>query len=408
MAGQRVRRSVSPETAGAESQADRAGEGSAPGLLGLQQRIGNRATRALAHSHAAPPGTPPRPATRPSIRETAPMHPLQRAWVATSTSGQEQWDSVIGSKQWKRRAGSGGYEYYYSVTSGTMDVDNEMEWHGAEWYSERGVAVPPELLGTPSATAEPVVEDDDSDDEEEEWDVNALFDAVRREGLQGICNAMTAAYLLDFLDPSIDKVGMTELAFQKTALLKDLLDRVVTFYTDYDASDVTFAFVSWGQQKGLDSDWLAGLKDSNVTARFQEFRTYFHTARSALPARGGVTIAGKYADMNLEDVATKIDDMLEPWFSMSTNFQGVLVIKAQVEGASGMTGHELAFRYRGEAFEIFDQNLGLIHEIISEQEEIAEHLARHIMRYVSNPMPVMVETTRRTADSGRFEVQIHP
>jgi len=267
------------------------------------------------------------------------MHPLQRAWVATSTSGQEQWDSVIGSKQWKRRAGSGGYEYYYSVTSGTMDVDNEMEWHGAEWYSERGVAVPPELLGTPSATAEPVVEDDDSDDEEEEeWDVNALFDAVRREGLQGICNAMTAAYLLDFLDPSIDKVGMTELAFQKTALLKDLLDRVVTFYTDYDASDVTFAFVSWGQQKGLDSDWLAGLKDSNVTARFQEFRTYFHTARSALPARGGVTIAGKYADMNLEDVATKIDDMLEPWFSMSTNFQGVLVIKAQVEGASGMTG----------------------------------------------------------------------
>ena len=403
-----MRRSVSPETAGAESQADRAGGASAPGLLDLQQRIGNRATRALAHSQSASPGGPPRPPTRALIRETAPMHPLQRAWVAGS-SGQEQWDSVIGSKQWKRRTtGSGGYEYSYSVTSGSMDVEYEAEWHGAAWYSEHGVAVPSDLLGTPSATAEPVVEEDDSDDEEEEWDVAALFDAVRREGLQGICNAMTAAYLLDFLDPSIDKVGMTELAFQKTALLKNLLDEVVTFYTDYDASDVTYAFVGWGKQQGLDSDWLGSLTEQNVTARFQQFRQYFHTARHALPPRGVVTIAGKYADMTIEDIATKIDDMLEPWFSMSTNFQGVLVIKAEVEGASGMSGHELAFRYKGEAFEIFDQNLGLVHEIISEQEEIAEHLAGHIMKYVNNPMPVMVETTRRTADSGRFEVQIHP
>ena len=408
MAGQRVRRSVSPETAGTESQAGRAGDASAPGLLNLQHRIGNRATRALARSHEAPPGAPPHPPARAGISETAPMHPLQRAWVAGS-SGQEDWDSVIGSKQWRRRTtSSGGYEYQYEVKSGSMDVDNELEWHGADWYSEHGVAVPSDLLGTPSATAEPVVEEDDSDDEEEEWDVTALFDAVRREGLQGICNAMTAAYLLDFLDPSIDKVGMTELAFQKTALLKDLLDRVVTFYSDYDASDVTYGFVGWGKEQGLDSDWLGSLTAQNVTARFQAFREYFHTARNALPPRGGVRIEGKYADMTFEDVATQIDDMLEPWFSMSTDFQGVLVVKAQVDGTSGMSGHELAFRYRGRAFEIFDQNLGLIHEVISEQEEIAEHLARHIMRYVSNPMPVMVETTRRTADSGRFEVQIHP
>ncbi|MDP2327909.1 MAG: hypothetical protein Q8M79_07460 [Dehalococcoidia bacterium] len=412
MAGQRVRRSVSPDTAGAESQADRAAEANVPGLLDLQQRIGNRATRALAHAQAAPPGSPPRPPTRPQIIETAPMHPLQRAWASTSESGVEQWDGSTGSKQWKRKGnGSGGYEYYYTVTSGSMDTEYEMEWHPAAWFADNNVAVPPALLGTPSIIAQPSVPEVDSeDDDEEEWNVEKLFTEIRSKELNGICNAMTGAYLLDFLQPTADKTGLTQLAFEKTALLKRILDAIVASYSNYDSSDVTLAFVKWGKSRNLDSEWLAGLKDSNVDPQFESFKKYFHTARTNLARASQVAIVGDYANMTLEGVYQKIDDMLEPWFSMTTGFQGVLVVKAAVKGTSGMSGHEMAIRYvpEGYVFEIFDQNTGLVKQAITEQEEIGEIVAGHIMKYVNNPMPVMVETTRRTADSGRFEVQVHP
>ncbi|MDO9444111.1 MAG: hypothetical protein Q7K37_02265, partial [Dehalococcoidia bacterium] len=412
VAGQRVRRSVSRETAGAESEATHAAEVSAPGLLDLQQRIGNRATRALAHSHAAPPGTPPRPPARALIRETAPMHPLQRAWGATSESGVEQWDGSTGSKQWRRKSnGSGGYLYYYTVTSGSMDTEYEMEWHPESWFADNNVPVPPALLGTPSVSTVPVVEDVDSeDDDEEEWDVQKLFGEITRKQLNGICNAMTGAYLLDFLQPTARKTGLTQLAFDKTALLKQILDAIVMNYSTYDSSVVTLAFVKWAKSRSLDSEWLAGLNDSNVDAQFESFKKYFHTARTSLARASQVAIAGDYANMTLEGVYQKIDDMLEPWFSMTTGFQGVVVVKAAVKGTSGMSGHEMAIRYEpeGYVFEIFDQNTGLVKQAITEQEEIGEIVAGHIMKYVNQPMPVMVQSTRRTADSGRFEVQIHP
>ncbi|MGE3960096.1 MAG: hypothetical protein AB7F65_00270 [Dehalococcoidia bacterium] len=373
----------------------------------VQQRAGNRAARALRRAAVAPPlarGV----SSAATVRE-APMHRLQRAWVATSESGVEEWDAQVGSKTWRRRAGAGGYEYYYTVTSGSGDVEWEMEWHAAAWYADKGVPVPPALSG---ATAEvTLVEEDDSDDEyEAQWDLDRFFAEISSKGVAGVCNAMTAAYLMNFIDPDVDTSGMTAVIFEKTLLLKGLLDYVTTFYSSYDSSDVTYGFVTWGQAMGLTGDWLGALDDSSVDEAAASFREWFHQAREALPPRAMLAMSGPYTGMSLEGLATQIDDMLEPWFDMRRSFQGVVVIKAQKEGLPTATGHELAIRYDadGSAFEIFDQNTGLIREAIVEQEDIAGQIAAHLMKYVRNPMPVFNEGERITSDKARFEVQIHP
>lgn len=445
----------------------------ATGWLDLQQRAGNRATRALARAvetDAPPPGGRPRGGPS-SVRIGLPPRAVSRAWgAADATTGVQVWDSLDRSgKRWKRKPANGGYEYSYSVDEGTMDLEHEGEWMTAEALQAASINVPRDVLGLPvqqaqaeaqadaeqldaesgdsdnesgddarnDSDAEPDADASDADEDtgpsiaddlaanpaEAKWDTSRLLGEISRRGLPGICNALTAAYLLDFVAPTVDQSGMATVALGRARLLKNLLDLIVAGL-GVDSDIVTHVFVDWAREQGHDAAWFNGLTPQNVNARMDEFRQYFNQRADAEnesdsdaegdgdAGGGGATremeMDGKYADHTADGMSTEIDGMLEPWFDLNTSFSGVVVVKAEVDGERGQSGHEFAIRYNGNTriFSIFDQNAGLVNEQISEQEFIADAIARHLMKYVTQPMNVDIDGELKPADCGTFRVQV--
>ncbi|GMU41350.1 MAG: hypothetical protein AMXMBFR23_22160 [Chloroflexota bacterium] len=442
----------------------------ATGWLDLQQRAGNRATRALARAvetDAPPPGGPR--AGRPSVRVGLPPRAVSRAWGAPDAQQVQVWDSLDrNGKRWKRKPANGGYEYSYSVVEGTMDLEHEGNWMTAAALEAANITVPRDVLGLPAqqaqaeaqadaeqldaesgesdnesgddagndSDAEPdadasdadehagpgIAEDLAADANEAEWDTSRLIDEMTRRGLPGICNALTAAYLLDFVNPTVDRSGMATVALGRARLLKNLLDLIVNGM-QADSDIVTQVFVDWARGQGHGADWFNGLTLQNVNQRHDEFRQYFNQRAAAegesdsdaegddADDGGGsreMEIDGAYEGHTADGMATEIDAMLEPWFDLDTSFSGVVVVKAEVDGERGQSGHEFAIRYDGNTrtFTIFDQNAGLLSEQISEQEFIADAIATHLMKYVARPMNVDVDGEIKPADCGTFRVRV--
>lgn len=443
----------------------------ATGWLDLQQRAGNRAARALARAvetDAPPPGGRPRSGP-PSVRIGLPQRAVSRAWgAADAKTGVQVWDSLDRSgKRWKRKPANGGYEYSYSVDEGTMDLELEGDWMTAEALEAARINVPRAVLGLPAqqaqaeaqadaeqldaesgdsdaesgddagsdSDAEPDADASDADEDtgpsiaediaanqgEAEWDTSRLLGEIQRRKLPGICNALTAAYLLDFVNPTVDRSGMATVALGRARLLKNLLDLIVAGL-GVDSDIVTHVFVDWAREQGHDAAWFNGLTPQNVNARMDEFRQYFNQRADAEggsdsdaegdDADGGgsreMEMDGAYADQTADGMSTEIDAMLEPWFDLNTSFSGVVVVKAEVDGERGQSGHEFAIRYNGNTrvFSIFDQNAGLVSEQISEQEFIADAIAAHLMKYVTQPMNVDVDGELKPADCGSFRVRV--
>ncbi len=357
--------------------------------------LSNRAMRALVR--VSPQGMP---------------NSLMRAWVAKG-GGVDEWDSTVGSKKWTRRvAGSAAaatvtYEYRYEIQgASTMDYEYEGDWKTKEGWDAVSIAIPAER----AAPVLPVAASAAG------WDLRTLFGQIQKDGLAGVCNALTAAYLADMVAPQEGAHGISEQNYLQVVALKGLLDQVA-MRTREDSGDVTAEFLQWASARGLGAAWLAGLTAGMAEAAYRDFLGF---AQRADPARGRVsaTAEGRYEDLTAEYLYSTIDDLLEPFFDMNTAFQGIVVIKADTleedtdaaAADDGIAGHEFAIRYdpNGHRFSIYDQTGGLVRQGIQEQEQIAEILADYLYtNYIDNPM-MPAGPDAPPVNNGSFTIQFWP
>jgi hypothetical protein len=229
------------------------------------------------------------------------------------------------------------------------------------------------------------------------WKVRAFLERLLKMQIPGVCNAMSAAWLTDLIEPEAgdDTVGVDETNIEKIKLLKQLLDMVVGHFNEYGSNAITFAFVDYFKERGYGSDWLDSLTKKTIKETFEDFKDYvrddWEPKKSDFKAG---QIEGLYDELAEDKLYVMIDDVLEPFFDMRKGFRGVVTIKAEkrVKGETdydSFKGHEMAIRYNpeGYVFQIFDQNGGLTLTNITEQEEIAEKLAHYLHSgYIAYPI----------------------
>ena len=189
------------------------------------------------------------------------------------------------------------------TNQGSFDDDSqhELKWKNADAWAALSINLP----GTPVATPAPLsVEgdndgdasdgdepdpdaiegEDDIDGGASEWDTDALAQALGAVGMDGICNSLSTAYLLNLVTPTEGNLGINKASFLKMTLFKKLLDYVLKQYVAYDSAQLTTAFLGWWRTAGLNAQWLADLTPSTLNTQAGLFATYFATARTSLPA----------------------------------------------------------------------------------------------------------------------------
>lgn len=286
------------------------------------------------------------------------------------------------------------------------------------------------------------------------WKRNILLARVMKDELAGVCNALSGAYLAGLINPKTDDtMGIDDTNYENIRQLKTLMDIIVTNFYEADSSLVTFVFAQYIKSKRDANAWLRSLNDKTLNKEFAKFKSYFKKfteeddddddkADADKVDYKGTYIDGLNTTIDQESIYTKVDDLLEPFFDMKSDFQGLIVLKAsykdaeanddsprQAAGAGAAkdvksesnknheapvrenyyASHQMGIRYIASThtFEIFDQNSGLRSQRIVEQEDIAEIIAGHIHpNYVTNPMTGVNPYSQKKKETNFIDIQV--
>jgi hypothetical protein len=220
------------------------------------------------------------------------------------------------------------------------------------------------------------------------------------EETDGVCNALTAAYIAGELeaDASDDTTGVNTRIWKVIKALKDLLDesqRKLPGDTGIESRHLSMAFKPYLQNKG--GAWLRGLPDADIDAEAQAFATWFVD-----PGAGGykrpaktveVTFKALYGAMTAAVIRGHVSDMLEENFTLASAFDGVVSMRLYDARDRDINGHQLAIKhepsadYSNNKFSIFDQSSGLATDVIRTDDEVIDLLTAHMRKYVTNPIP---------------------
>jgi len=242
------------------------------------------------------------------------------------------------------------------------------------------------------------------------WKFFEFIDRLMSVGINGMCDALSAAWLADLIEPDTDDtMGVDDTNFKKITLIRNLFRWIANYYLsdNIGSKDLTFVFVDWFREKKLGSRWFEELTEENIEQDEREFKDYikkynWESKRNQIKTDN---ITKKYNELTPEVIFTLIDNMLEHYFYISTPFHGIITINAYLIKDFGSLNHQMAIRYNpgGCIFSLFDQNGGLTRTGIDEQEDIADIIAGYLHRgYVTNPM----KTDDDTTDSANIEIWI--
>ena len=231
------------------------------------------------------------------------------------------------------------------------------------------------------------------------WNIDQFKDKVEEEGLAGLCDALSSAWLAGFLEPDEATAGIDETNFPQIVALKLLLFRILEA-TGADSGLLTPVFVRYIEDNDLDATWFTELTTDQVPARVSSFLDYLVSGQGEFDWDEGLgeeTIARTaYANVTAA-LGERTDALLEPFFDLRSSFTGLTVIHAFTADGYVAT-HQFALRYepagtRG-VFSILDQTTGLFRHNVASQEEIVEVLCHHVNTYyVENPMSAGDEPT---------------
>jgi len=242
------------------------------------------------------------------------------------------------------------------------------------------------------------------------WKFFEFIDRLMSVGINGMCDALSAAWLADLIEPDTDDtMGVDDTNFKKITLIRNLFRWIANYYLsdNIGSKDLTFVFVDWFREKKLGSRWFEELTEENIEQDEREFKDYiekynWESKRNQIKTDN---ITKKYNELTPEVIFTLIDNMLEHYFYISTPFHGIITINAYLIKDFGSLNHQMAIRYNPEGciFSLFDQNGGLTRTGIDEQEDIADIIAGYLHEgYVTNPM----KTDDDTTDSANIEIWI--
>lgn len=215
-----------------------------------------------------------------------------------------------------------------------------------------------------------------------------LITRIQNELGHGICNALTAAWLAGQLNASSadGTTGVTDQNWANIVALKSLLDLVVANNYDFNASDVTRAFLPYLTEKG--AAWFNGLAALNIGIEVRNFSTWIRNEYEPSNGLEMQNVREDYDELTDDAVGHIVSEALEEKFTLGRAFSGIVVISA-FNDENARFGHEFAVSYTPgtNTFEIFDQNSGLTTFVISSDDDIIDELTRYIRNgYVLNPM----------------------
>jgi hypothetical protein len=227
------------------------------------------------------------------------------------------------------------------------------------------------------------------------WTHAELMTKINAEMPEGICNALTAAYIAGVLQTNSadNTTGVDDNNWEVIKSLKRLLDAAIASLNDEDveSKNVSFAFSSYLDEKG--APWLLALPTKNTDAEAAAFDRWYRA--SVIDEAGAAELpehdcGGLYADITTDMISGMIENALEGGFSLGTNFDGIVVLKfvkppihrGHPHLPAG--GHQFAIKhtssagYNNNTFSIFDQNTGIHTHVIQSDDDITDKLTAHL------------------------------
>ncbi|MQC18868.1 MAG: hypothetical protein DWG80_07325 [Chloroflexi bacterium] len=314
--------------------------------------------------------------------------------------------------------------YQYERTDGVMDAKSD-DWQPLSFFREGGIE-PPGELPAPQETVEEKPKSEDkakaepeptaiSDLPDTEWDFNAFLDALKSNGLDGICNGMTLGFLAGLLTPAEEHGrGLSERRFTMLMRLKSFLDAATTQWHRkiddegldevYRSEAVTKAILGWLTASSTRIDEVMA---PNGEALYEDFWSYFDS--TFLPAHrdrseeviqaSSVATEGLLSSHGLGSLEGSLGGLFTKSQDLPPEFSGIVVVNAWRVHETGpdpgkrdfmydQFNHEFAIQFHPGSGKIviFDQTTGLVTATVARPEEIVAFLAQHLSRcYVDHP-----------------------
>ena len=202
---------------------------------------------------------------------------------------------------------------------------------------------------------------------DEEWTLRHLTRALVGGNLQGVCNALTVAWLTNKIKPTKVKMGLTSANFRRVYYLKRVLDFIPEQTDVFDSYAVTAHFLDYAAE--LAHDWFGTLSAQTWTARAQHFWTWLNDNSDRINADpedkiGTTTKLPLYADkainaFKLQDMATRVNRHVIDYAKAHNNYcRGYFSLYEGIAGTLTGSGHQYAFSYDHQIgrLMIYDQN----------------------------------------------------
>ncbi|MCB9483580.1 MAG: hypothetical protein H6675_06200 [Dehalococcoidia bacterium] len=349
----------------------------------------------------------PRAATLMRLPESA----IQRAWRPLGDDEWE-WDRKPDGRQWYRFGSGAAATYSFQWVRNEDSGGHEGRKLSADDWTKLGVHVPVES----AADALPAGE----------WDAPSLGRVLIRQGLPGVCNALTAGYLAGLIFPGEGKTGVRAENIAQIQRLKGMLDQAVTKAGErgmHDAAQVSLWFIQWAERNRLDARWLANLSGAQEGIALNDFDIHLRRMHPAHPQHAVAAAAtaaavggdsGRYVFMFERSLRSGFATALTQ-FDPTRDARGIVVARMEVvsrwkgEPVEGKPpiGHELAITYDSDTnlLMIYDQNTGKKTSVANDGAAIAAALAAHVYAtYVQNPPQIGGTPVNR----GSFELRMLP
>jgi len=341
---------------------------------------GNRAMRDLARRDPA----------RAALVARAPAG-IQRVWMPSGGGAWEWKGRGAEDRKWFREGQGPTATYLFHWTRNEQYGNGEGLRRTAVQWAAAGVRVPEASAADALPTGE--------------WDTNALGKFMAQQGLPGVCNALTSAYLAGLILPDEGKTGVTPENVAQVMRLKGVLDEAVLMAGQmgiHDAARVSQWFIRWAEGRGLGPSWLAdpiAFETQDVRGAFQ---THLRQLNPSHPSHGKAQaevppsvgwVDGHYRYMFELRLKRGFMDALGD-FDANRDARGIVVAQMKQVNWRGrevpgtLIGHELAVSYHAasKSVVIHDQNTGKKTASATSAEDIAKALAAHMQEtYVRNP-----------------------
>ncbi|MQC19426.1 MAG: hypothetical protein DWG83_02490 [Chloroflexi bacterium] len=341
---------------------------------------------------------------------------ISREWVRGE--GVERWDTVVDGRQWQKMQHGDQVFYQYERTDGVIDAHSD-DWQPLEEFREAGIE-PPGELPAPQETVEPSPKDEDKSEAEPEpqpiadlpdveWDTDTFLQALQANGLDGICNGLTLAFLAGLIAPAEEQGrGLSDRRFAMVVRLKQFLDAATRGWHRkiedeglnevYRSEAVTRAMQAWltATSTRID-DVMAPGGESLFVDFWEHFDSTFlpeHRSRSEeVIQASSVTSEGLLTSHGLGNLVGALGGLFTSTQDLPPEFSGIVVVNAWRVHETGpdpgerdykydQFNHEFAIRFHPGSgkFVIFDQTTGMVAATVSRPEEITLVLAEHVSR----------------------------